>query len=201
MTWAALIRILVLALVLVAAVVPARAEPIANPIARFDGLDKISGNITSFDVYINETVQFGSLQITPRVCYTEPASETTQRTAVFVEVDQVSLSGTSRRIFTGWMFADSPALNAIDDAVYDFWLVDCKQRTALPPPVAINPPEGPGPNPINKASSTPIPPAAAPINPDTANSGISSPPVQQSENGSIITLLSPKATAQKPTSQ
>lgn len=114
---------------------PVRAETIANPVAAFSGLDKITGRITNFDVYIDETVQFGALQITPRVCYTRPPTET-QRTSVFLEVDQVSLKGSVTRIFTGWMFADSPALNAIDHAVYDIWLIDCKQSTDVPPPTA-----------------------------------------------------------------
>ena len=114
-------------------VTPAMAETISNPIAAFSGLDKITGRITNFDVYIDETVQFGALQITPRVCYTRPPTET-QRTSVFLEVDQVSLKGGTQRIFTGWMFADSPALNAIDHPVYDIWLVDCKQQSDTPPP-------------------------------------------------------------------
>ena len=114
---------------------PSFADTIANPVAEFSGLDKITGRITNFDVYIDETVQFGALQITPRVCYTRPPTET-QRTSVFVEVDQVSLKGSVTRIFSGWMFADSPALNAIDHAVYDIWLLDCKQSTDVPPPDA-----------------------------------------------------------------
>lgn len=112
---------------------PALADTIANPVAAFSGLDKITGRITAFDVYVNETVQFGALQITPRACYTRPPTET-QRSSVFVEVDQVSLRGTVERVFTGWMFADSPALNAIDHAVYDIWLMDCKQSSDVPPP-------------------------------------------------------------------
>jgi len=120
---------------MLALVVPATAETLANPVAQFSGLDKITGRITTFDVYINETVQFGALQITPRACYTRPPTET-QRTTVFVEVDQVNLSGKIERIFTGWMFADSPALNAIDHAVYDIWLLDCKQGSDVPPPTA-----------------------------------------------------------------
>ena len=118
---------------------PATAATISNPIASFSGLDKITGRITSFDVYIDETVQFGALQITPRVCYTRPPTET-QRTSVFLEVDQVSLKGGTQRIFTGWMFADSPALNAIDHPVYDIWLVDCKQTSDTPPPEKTHPP-------------------------------------------------------------
>ena len=118
------------------------AAPIANPVASFSGLDKITARLTNFDAYIGETVQFGSLQITPRACYTEPADQT-QRTDTFVEVDQVNLKGESKRIFTGWMFADSPALNAIDDPLYDFWLVGCKQSSRTPPPTARQSPNPP----------------------------------------------------------
>lgn len=125
-------------LALLAPAQPVLAETIANPIAAFSGLDKITGRITNFDVYMDETVQFGALQITPRVCYTRPPTET-QRTSVFIEVDQVSLKGQVQRIFTGWMFADSPALNAIDHPVYDIWLVDCKQQSDTPPPPSQEP--------------------------------------------------------------
>src|ERR1700743_1495374 len=91
---------LFIAIVFATFALPVAAAPIANPVATFSGLDKITARITHFDVYINETVQFGSLQITPRVCYTRPADET-QRTSVFVEVDQVSLKGgATDRIFT-----------------------------------------------------------------------------------------------------
>ena len=126
-------RALALLLAALSLATPAAAETISNPIAAFSGLDKITGRITNFDVYIDETVQFGALQLTPRVCYTRPPTET-QRTSVFLEVDQVTLKGGTQRVFTGWMFADSPALNAIDHPVYDIWLVDCKQQSDTPPP-------------------------------------------------------------------
>lgn len=113
---------------------PAVAQPLANPVATFAGLDKITGRITRFDVYIDETVLFGALEITPRACYSRPASDTLQRTSAFLEVNQMSLDGTGERIFTGWMFADSPALNAVDHAVYDVWLIECKVSTNVPSP-------------------------------------------------------------------
>jgi hypothetical protein len=100
-------------------------QRIANPTAVFSGLDKITGRITSFDVAINETVQFGALQVTPRVCYSRPPTETPQ-TDAFVEVDEVTLKGEIKRIFTGWMFAASPGLHAIEHPIYDVWLIDCK---------------------------------------------------------------------------
>src|SRR4029077_14233393 len=83
------------------------SQKIANNAALFSGLDKITGRIINFDVAIGETVQFGALQLTPRACYTRPATET-GNTDAFVEVDEVTLRGEVKRIFTGWVFAASP---------------------------------------------------------------------------------------------
>ncbi|MCW5697724.1 MAG: DUF2155 domain-containing protein [Bauldia sp.] len=115
---------------------PVVADRISAPVAQFRGLDKITGRIVTFDVYINETVQFGALQVTPRVCYFRTPDEA-PRTDAFVEVDEVSLGGDISRIFTGWMFADSPGLNAIEHAVYDVWLVSCKTESDVPPPANL----------------------------------------------------------------
>lgn len=114
---------------------PAENTKIAMPIATFAGLDKITGRIISFDVAINETVQFGALQVTPRVCYARP-STSAPLTDGFVEVDEITLDNKIRRIFTGWMFADSPGLHAVEHAVYDVWLTDCKQPPAPQAPTA-----------------------------------------------------------------
>jgi hypothetical protein len=108
----------------------ALADKIKNPTAVFAGLDKITGRIISFEVAVDETVQFGALQLTPRVCYSRPPTESPQ-TDAFVEVDEVTLDNKYRRIFSGWMFAASPGLHGIEHAVYDVWLTDCKGGTAV----------------------------------------------------------------------
>lgn len=106
---------------------------IENTVAEFSGIDKITGRIIKFDVYIGETVQFGALQVTPRVCYSRPITEAPKTTS-FVEVDEITLDRKIRRIFTGWMFADSPGLNAVEHSIYDIWLNDCKQDSDIAPP-------------------------------------------------------------------
>jgi hypothetical protein len=111
----------------------ADAARISNQVAVFSGLDKITGRITTFDVYLNETVQFGALQVTPKVCYSRDDTEQ-QKIDGFVEVDEITLDRRIRRIFTGWMFADSPGLNAVEHPIYDVWLKDCKQKSDVPPP-------------------------------------------------------------------
>lgn len=104
---------------------PARADKIKNPIAVFAGLDKITGRIIAFEASVDETVQFGSLQLTARVCYSRPVDETPQ-TTTFLEAEEVGADSQYKRLFAGWMFASSPGLNAIEHPVYDVWLTDCK---------------------------------------------------------------------------
>ncbi len=114
------------------------AQKIANPTAVFSGLDKITGRIINFEVAVNETVRFGALEVTPRVCYTRPPT-LSPNTDAFIEVDELTLQGELRRIFSGWMFAASPGLNAVEHPIYDVWLTDCKGGT--PPSVAEATPE------------------------------------------------------------
>ena len=118
-----------------AAEVPIEQAPlqrISNPTAVFSGLDKITGRIINFEAAIDETVQFGALQVTPRACYTRPATEI-QQTTSFVEVDEITLAGDIKRIFTGWMFANSPGLHAVEHPIYDVWITGCK---TTPPAIA-----------------------------------------------------------------
>ena len=107
-------------------------QKIPNERAVFTGLDKITGRIINFDAAINETVQFGALQVTPRACYTRPPTEPAN-TDAFLEVDEVTLQGEIKRIFDGWMFASSPGLHAIEHPIYDVWLTDCKSPIAAAP--------------------------------------------------------------------
>ncbi len=128
-------------------------QRISNPTAVFSGLDKITGRIISFDVAINETVQFGALQVTPRVCYSRPPTET-PNTDAFVEVDEVTLQGEIKRIFTGWMFAASPGLHAVEHPIYDVWLTDCKggkNPNVVEAPLDQPPPKQPPRRPLPRA--------------------------------------------------
>lgn len=130
----------------------AEAGRISNPVAVFAGLDKITGRVTSFDVYMNETVQFGALQVTPKVCYSRDDTEA-QKIDGFVEVDEITLDRKIRRIFTGWMFADSPGLNAVEHPIYDVWLKGCKVKSDVPPPTDLKLPDPtPQPDPALKVT-------------------------------------------------
>ncbi len=153
---------------------PAMADDenkIAQPFAVFSGLDKITGRIISFDVAIDETVQFGALQVTPRVCYSRPQTVAPLTTS-FVEVDEITLDNKIRRIFSGWMFADSPGLHAVDHAVYDVWLTDCRGHS----PDLQGPKAGAGETPAAPAEAKPAAPAKTPAAPKPKATAPAAPP-------------------------
>lgn len=113
---------------------PAFAERIKNPISIFEGLDKITGVTTSFEVPVGSEAKFGGLIVKPSVCFTRPITEE-PKTASFVEVDVLEAGNQRQKIFSGWMFAESPGLNAVEHPIYDVWLTGCKDPNAPPPPV------------------------------------------------------------------
>jgi len=143
-------------------------QKIENGRAVFAGLDKITGRTIVFDAAIGETVQFGALQVTARACYTRPPTEATN-TDAFVEVDEVTLQGEIKRIFTGWMFASSPGLHAVEHPIYDVWLTDCAQPAGGPvaqSSAPASPSAGPQPA-VGRKSAAPsrapvVPPPSAP---------------------------------------
>ena len=111
---------------------PASAQRIENSVAIFAALDKVTAKISRLEVPLNETRSFGALKVTPRVCYTREPIEP-PRITTFVEVDETQLDGKEKRIFSGWMFAESPGLNPLVHPVFDLWLTGCSQPTRTAP--------------------------------------------------------------------
>jgi hypothetical protein len=107
----------------------AKADWIKNPVAVFTGLDKITGRAVDFTARIGQTVKYGALRVTPRVCFTKPPTEQ-PRTDAFIQIDEITLEGKKKRIFSGWMFAASPGLNALEHPIYDVWLKGCSDGSA-----------------------------------------------------------------------
>jgi hypothetical protein len=142
------------------------AQKIVNKKASFSGLDKITGRIINFDEDIGETVQFGALRVKTDACYTRPATESAN-TDAFVEVDEITLQGEVKRIFSGWMFAASPGLHGVEHPIYDIWLTDCKNPettvvSAQPDPPKPAPPPPPGQKRAAPKQAVPRPPPPPP---------------------------------------
>jgi hypothetical protein len=93
------------------------------------GLDKITARITTFDAPVNEPVRFGTLEIVARTCDKRPPEEPPEVTA-FLEIAELKQGEQRAPLFTGWMFASSPAVSALEHPVYDVWVIDCKMASA-----------------------------------------------------------------------
>ena len=107
----------------------AQGQPEAPQTAVVGALDKITARITELELPLGGPVKFGTLWITARFCYTRPPEETPE-TYIFLEIDDVLADGNKVQVFTGWMLASSPALNALEHAVYDVWAINCKTSSA-----------------------------------------------------------------------
>ena len=120
------------------AAAPAAPEPIAPDVGATSlpampqgpmvlllrGLDKITGKPTDIVAPIGKPVKFATLTITARYCYSTPASETPE-TAAFVQIEDHRPDQSQKKVFSGWMYASSPGLNAMEHPLYDVWAISC----------------------------------------------------------------------------
>lgn len=97
--------------------------------AILQGLDKVTARISTFEAATARPVQFGTLRVVVRTCNKKRPEEPPE-SAAFLEIDDVRAGEAPRRIFTGWMFASSPSLSALEHPVYDVWVVDCMNASS-----------------------------------------------------------------------
>lgn len=114
---------------------PAAAQGEKPPPARegnvavLQGLDKVTARISTLEAPIARAVRFGTLKIVVRDCRKRPPEEPPE-TFAFLEIDEIRRGERPRRLFSGWMFASSPALSALEHPVYDVWVVDCRSASS-----------------------------------------------------------------------
>jgi len=102
-----------------------------EPVAVLQGLDKITARVSKFEAPVGAPVQFGTLAIRVRDCEKNPPEDTPE-SAAFVEIDETRTGEIRTRVFSGWMFASSPALSALEHPVYDVTLLDCRTASGSP---------------------------------------------------------------------
>lgn len=94
--------------------------------AILQGLDKVTGRVSTLEADIGKPINFGSLEIVVRRCQRSRPDQKLER-AAFLEIAHTDPGTTNkRRIFSGWMFWSNPALSALEHPVYDVWVKDCK---------------------------------------------------------------------------
>ena len=106
---------------------------IAEPVAVLQGLDKITARVMNFDAPVGQKVRFGNLSIRVRACEKSPPEDPPE-SAAFLEIDAIRPGRAAVTEFSGWMFAQSPALASLEDPIYDVIVLDCKAASGSPPP-------------------------------------------------------------------
>ena len=109
-------------------------EWLTGDIGVFQGLDKITARIKTFEIKVGETKKFGILDIDVQKCvYSKPLEE--PESIAYIKIldksDKYSVTKDKTSIFEGWIFASSPALNAMEHPVYDVSLISCKKDKTL----------------------------------------------------------------------
>jgi hypothetical protein len=119
-----------------------QSDMIKEPVAVLQGLDKITARVSEITAPVGTPVRFGTLQITVRDCEKNPPEDRPED-AAFLQIDEIRPGEPNTRRFSGWMFAQSPALSSLEHPVYDVILLDCKDpgRKASASPVPA-PPSG-----------------------------------------------------------
>lgn len=116
------------------------------PEVRLRALDKSTARTTTLRAKVGTTIEYGSLFIKTQACRkSDPLSK--PEDAAFVQVWEVPLGKEkSEWIFSGWMFSSSPAVSAMDHAVYDIWVIDCfdpdKKQAALANKIIVTTDDG-----------------------------------------------------------
>ena len=88
------------------------------------GLDKITARISKFSAELGAPAVFGTLEITARACHKKPPEEPPE-SAAFLEIREKREGEPVDLLFSGWMFASTPGLSALQHPVYDVWVLDC----------------------------------------------------------------------------
>jgi hypothetical protein len=90
-------------------------------------INKRTGETKTFSGHPGQAFDFGSLHVTVRTCEVTPPWEQ-KLTGAFLLIDERLARGGKKRVYSGWMFAESPSLHPLEHARYDIWVKSCTMR-------------------------------------------------------------------------
>lgn len=131
--------------------------PNAQRLVSIGAINKRTGLTRVFTGRPGQYFDFGALRVTVRTCETTPPWEQ-KLTGAFLLIDERLTKGGARRVYSGWMFAESPSLHPLEHALYDIWVKSCVMRF----------PET-GPNTVSAGKAAPAPRSIAKKSAETPN--------------------------------
>ncbi len=134
--------------------------PMAERVAVLGVLNKRNGLARDVTLHPGQAIRVGGLIVRLRACETTADWEAEQLTGAFVQADKLGTDGGWRRIFSGWLYKESPSLNVVEDPLYDVWPKSCTMRHPDIGPDTVSAGSAPKRSIVKKSADTP--PAGTP---------------------------------------
>ncbi len=112
--------------------------PMADRVAVLGVLNKRDGVSRDITLHPGQAARIGALIVRLRACDQTADWEPEQLTGAFVQADLQGIDGQWRRIFSGWLYKESPSLNIVENPLYDVWPKSCTMRHAETGPDTVN---------------------------------------------------------------
>jgi hypothetical protein len=102
--------------------------PVKDRVLIVGALAKRTGQTRFLTLKPGQYIDFAGIRITARTCETTPPWEWPKLSGAFLQVDERLGSAPPKRVFSGWLYAESPSLNIMQHPRYDVWLKSCTMR-------------------------------------------------------------------------
>jgi hypothetical protein len=114
---------------------PPAPKPVRSPTAVMQALDKVTAETMRFVAPVGQPVRYKNLVFTVKACEMTGIGQASPQASAYVVIDSAPLGvgGVTplppKRVFKGWLFANSPGLNPFQHPIYDAWLISCAAAT------------------------------------------------------------------------
>ncbi len=100
-----------------------KAEPVQKNIGLFKLLNKSTNKVSQKKIFVNESAEWGTLNIELYACFSSPPNEIPENYALISVLDK--LNKEKKDVYLGWIISSSPNITPLEHPIYDLWLVDC----------------------------------------------------------------------------
>ena len=98
-------------------------------VGSFSLLHKVTAKVQKIELLSGQEYAIGDMSLTMHDCISTPPEEPPE-TKAFLEISEFK-AGRDKALFTGWMFASSPGINAMEHPVFDIWPLACKTEDGM----------------------------------------------------------------------
>ncbi len=105
--------------------VEAGTTPMAQRVAVLGLLNKRNGQSRDLTMKPGQAIRVGNAIVRLRACEQTAPWEQEHYTGAFVQLDVMQVDKKWRRVHSGWLYKERPALNVVIDPIYDVWVKNC----------------------------------------------------------------------------